>query len=153
MTQRLDANKVAPGAMKALFGVHAYLGQSGLSATLLDLVYLRVSQINGCAFCIDMHSHDLLKKEMPMDKLILVPAWREAETLFDERERAALAWAENLTRIGQTQDVADEDWLAARAVFEEKELADLTTAVALINAYNRLGVGLRLTPGAVVRAG
>jgi AhpD family alkylhydroperoxidase len=153
MTQRLDAGHAAPDAMKALGAVHVYLSHCGLPGALLDLVYLRVSQINGCAYCIDMHSRDLLGHGMTVDKLVLVPAWREAKPLFDAREQAALTWAESLTRIGQTQDAPDADFEAARAVFDDKELADLTTAIGLINAYNRLGVGLRLTPAGVAKAG
>jgi AhpD family alkylhydroperoxidase len=152
MTQRLNPGAVALDAMKALAGVRAHIAQSGLPAALVDLVYLRVSQINGCAYCIDSHSRDLLKHGMTIDKLMLVPAWREADALFDARERAALIWAESLTRIGQTQDVPDADFEAARAVFDESEIAELTVAVGLMNAYNRVGVGLRLTPAAVAKA-
>jgi AhpD family alkylhydroperoxidase len=153
MTQRLDHLAVIPDAMKALGGVHVYLRHSGLPTALIDLVYLRTSQINGCAYCIDQHSRDLLKGGMSVDKLVLVAAWREGGALFDAREQAALAWTECLTRIGQTQDAPEADWQAVRAVFDEKEAGDLTTAVALMNAYNRLGVGLRLTPAAVKKAG
>jgi AhpD family alkylhydroperoxidase len=91
VTQRINYNTASPAGMKALGGVHGYVGQSGLSAALIDLVYLRVSLINGCAYCIDMHSRDLLKGGMAVDKLFLVPVWREAGGLFSEREHAALA--------------------------------------------------------------
>jgi AhpD family alkylhydroperoxidase len=92
MTQRLNYTTVAPVGVKALGGVHAYIAQSGLPAELVNQVYLRVSQINGCAYCIDMHSRDLLKGGLAVEKLVLVPGWREAGSLFDSRERAALAW-------------------------------------------------------------
>src|SRR5215218_11377458 len=94
MTQRMDYNAASPAGMKALGGVYGHVMQSGLAKTLVDLVYLRVSQINGCAYCIDMHSRDLLKDGVTVEKLVLVSAWRESGGLFDETERAALAWAE-----------------------------------------------------------
>ena len=113
----------------------------------MDLVYLRVSLINGCAYCIDMHLRDLLKGGTAVEKLVLVPAWREAGGLFDARERAALAWAETVTRVAQTA-VPDENYQAASAVFGDKELADLTIAVGLMNAYNRLAISFRTPPQA-----
>ena len=99
MTQRLDYTNVAPAGVKALGGVYGYITQSGLPTQLVNLVYLRVSQINGCAFCIDMHSRDLLKNGLAIEKLVLVQAWHEAGDLFDVRERGALAWAETVTRV------------------------------------------------------
>src|SRR3954469_14304339 len=94
MTQRMNYEAAAPGGMKALGSVYGYVAQSGLPATLIELVYLRVSQINGCAYCIDMHSRELLKAEVPVEKLVLVPAWDEAGSLFSGQEKAALKWAE-----------------------------------------------------------
>src|SRR3954469_24056564 len=124
MSQRMNYNAASPAGMKALGGVYGHVMQSGLAKTLVDLVYLRVSQINGCAYCIDMHSRDLLKEDMTVEKLVLVPAWREAGTLFDETERAALAWAETVTRVVDT-GVPDAEYEAAAAVFDPKKLADL----------------------------
>lgn len=147
MTQRLDYNHASPAGMKALGAVYGYLAQSGLPGQLLDLVNLRASQLNGCAFCIDMHSRDLLKSGLPVEKLVLVPAWHEAGALFTAREQAALRWTETVTLVAQTH-IPDEDYQAARAEFSEKELADLTIAIGLINAYNRIGVGFRPTPAA-----
>ncbi len=147
MTQRLDYLHIALGGMKALGGVHGYLLQSGLPVDLINLVHLRTSQINGCAYCIDMHSRDLLKGGMTIDKLILVPAWREAGKLFDVRERAALAWSETVTNVAHT-GVPDAEFQAAKAVFSEKELADLTIAVGLMNAYNRMAISFRTVPAA-----
>jgi AhpD family alkylhydroperoxidase len=147
MTQRLDYNAVAANGMKALGGVYGYVSQSGLAKTLVDLVYLRVSLINGCAFCIDMHSRDLLKGGVALEKLVLVPAWREAGALFSEREKAALAWAETVTLVAET-GVPDAAFEAASAVFTEKELADLTIAIGLMNTYNRMAIGFRATPEA-----
>ena len=117
---------------------------------MLELVYLRVSQINGCAFCIDMHSRDLLNHGAGFDKIVLVPLWQEAEALFSDKERAALAWAETLTRVADT-NAPDADYERAAAVLGEKELADLTMAVALMNAFNRIGVGMRLVPAALTK--
>ena len=147
MTQRLDFTKAAPGGMKALGSVHAYLAQSGLGASLIELVNLRVSLINGCAYCIDMHSRALLKGGMIVDKLVMVPVWCEAPSLFDTRERAALAWAESVTLVAQT-GVPDAAFEAVSAVFNEKEITDLTITIGLMNAYNRLAISLRKTPAA-----
>ncbi len=113
-------------------------------------MYLRVSQINGCAYCIDMHSRDLLKGGLSTDKLVLVPVWHEAGEVFSKRERAALAWAETVTRVAQT-GVPDSDYEAARAAFSEKELADITYAVGLMNAFNRLGISFRVPPAAAAK--
>lgn len=147
MTARLDYNKVAPAGVKALGTVYGYVTQSGLSPVLVDLVYLRVSQINNCAFCLDMHTRDLLKKGESVEKLALLQAWREAGKVFDDRERAALAWAETVTRVAETA-VPDEAYAAARKVFSEKEIVDLTIAISLMNAYNRMAVSFRSTPQA-----
>jgi AhpD family alkylhydroperoxidase len=150
MTMRLDYNQLAPAGAKALGTLYGYVAQSGLSPALVDLVYLRVSQINNCAFCLDMHTRDLLKKDLPIEKLALLQAWREAGDLFDPRERAALAWAESVTRVADT-GVPDEDYEAARDVFAEKELVDLTLAIGLMNTYNRMAISFRNTPQAALK--
>ena len=147
MSKRLDYNQIAPAGAKALGGVYAYVMQSGLDAALIELVFLRTSQINNCAYCLDMHTRDLLKKGVKIEKIALVQAWAEGGALFDERERAALAWAESVTRVATT-GVPDADYEAARAVFEERELVDLTIAIGLMNAYNRLAISFRSTPQA-----
>jgi AhpD family alkylhydroperoxidase len=147
MTQRLDYKTIAAGGMKAFGEVHGYVGKSGLSKVLIDLVYLRVSQINGCAYCIDMHSRDLIKGGVSVEKLVLVPAWREAGSLFSEQERAALAWSETVTRVAETA-VPEADYRDAAAHFSEKEPADLTIAISLMNAYNRLAISFRTAPAA-----
>ncbi|MCC8937785.1 carboxymuconolactone decarboxylase family protein [Bradyrhizobium ivorense] len=149
MSKRLDYDQVAPAGMKALGGVYGYIMQSKLPAVLVDLVYLRVSQINNCAYCLDMHTRDLLKKGEKIEKLALLQAWREAGNLFDARERAALAWAETVTRVAAT-NVPDEAYQAAREVFDERELVDLTIAVSLMNAYNRMAISFRNTPKAAI---
>lgn len=147
MTFRMDHNAAAPAGMKALAGVYGYIMQSGLPKTVVDLVYLRISQINGCAYCIDMHSRDLLKDGVTVEKLVLVPTWREGGELFGQTERAALAWAETVTRVSET-GVPDADYEAAAAVFDQKQLADLTIAIGMMNAYNRMAISFRATPAA-----
>jgi len=148
---RLDYIKASPGGVKAFGGVHGYVVESGLEDVLIDLVYLRVSQINGCAYCLDKHSRDLIKKNVTPAKLALVQAWREAEPMFSDREKAALAWAESVTLVADTH-VPDDDFKAVAAVFSEKELADLTMAISLMNAYNRLAISFRRTPDSVLPA-
>ena len=151
MTHRIDYAKAAPEGFKAFGSVYLTVQKSSLPKELIDLVYLRVSQLNGCAYCIDMHSRDLLKLGVTPDKLALLPAWREGGALFGTRERAALAWAESLTHVAETR-APDADYEAVAAEFSEKELADLTYVIALINAFNRLGVGFRTTPAAAAAA-
>ncbi len=148
MSQRMNYNAAAPAGMKALAAVHGYVRQSGLPSRLVNLVFLRVSQINGCAYCIDMHSRDLLKAGLPVEHLVLLQAWHEAGSIFDNREQAALAWAEAVTRLGDG-GVPDSVFNAAAAAFGEKELADLTLAVALMSAYNRVAISFRATPTAL----
>jgi AhpD family alkylhydroperoxidase len=149
VSKRLDYNQISPEGMQALGGVYGYVLQSGLAPALTELVYLRVSQINNCAFCLDMHTRDLLKRGQKIEKLALVQAWAEAGHLFDERERAALAWAETVTRVAET-GVPDDAYQAVRAVFDEKEVVDLTIAIGLMNAYNRMAISFRSTPQAVL---
>ncbi|MFK4522341.1 AhpD family alkylhydroperoxidase [Bradyrhizobium japonicum] len=149
MTRRLDYDRIAPAGVKALGGVYGYIMQSNLPAALINLVYLRVSQINNCAYCLDMHMRDLLKSGVKIEKLALLQAWEEAGNLFDARERAALAWAETVTRVADT-GVPDQAYEAARAVFEERELVDLTIAIGLMNTYNRMAISFRKTPQAAV---
>ncbi len=145
MTQRASYETLVPEGMKALGGVYAYVARCGLEKSLIDLAYLRASQINGCAYCIDAHTHDLVRAGATLEKLILVSAWREAGPYFSEREQAALAWAEIVTRVADTH-IEDADYAAGLAVFGEKALADLTIAIGLINTYNRIAIGFRKTP-------
>lgn len=149
MSKRLDYTQIAPAGVKALGGFYGYVTQSGLSPVLVDLVYLRVSQINNCAYCLDMHTRDLLKQGVKVEKLALVQAWKEAGNLFDARERAAFAWAESVTLVAQT-GVPDAAYEAARAVFDERELVDLTIAISLMNTYNRMAISFRNTPHAAL---
>lgn len=151
MSPRLDYTQIAPAGVKALGSVYGYIMQTRLPPALVELVFLRVSQINNCAYCLDMHTRDLMKKGVPIEKLALVQAWKEGGALFDERERAALAWAESVTCVAQT-NVPDADFDAARAVFDEKDLVDLTIAIGLMNTYNRMAISFRNTPAAVLKA-
>jgi len=141
---RIDYKAVAPDGYKAFAQVHRYVAQCGLEPGLIHLVYLRVSQLNGCAYCVDLHWRDALAEGVSPRKANAVAAWEEAP-FFSPRERAAFAWAECLTRLAETK-APDADFERARRHFEEKELSDLTYAVALMNAFNRLGVGFRMAP-------
>ena len=151
MTRRLDYNQVAPAGAKALGGVYGYVLQSGLPGELVDLVYLRISQINNCAYCLDMHTRELIKRGVKTEKLALVQAWEEGGSLFSDTERAALAWAETVTLVSET-GVPDEAYEAARRMFDEKQLVDLTIAISLMNSYNRMAISFRNTPQAVIEA-
>ncbi len=147
---RLPYDTLAADGMKALGGVYAYLLRCGLEKPLLDLAYLRASQMNGCAYCVDMHTHDALQDGASTEKLMLVSVWREAGAYFTERERAALAWTEVVTDVAATR-VPEEAFVAAGAVFDEKALADLTLAIGLINTYNRLAISFRRSPASLAR--
>jgi AhpD family alkylhydroperoxidase len=149
MTDRIDYANASPEGYKAFGAIYVMLQKSGLPKQLVELVYLRISQINGCAFCIDMHSRDLLKTGVTIDKLLLLPVWGDAGAVFTARERTALSWAETVTRVS-TSGVPDADYDAAAAEFGEKELADLTYAIGLMNAFNRFGVAFRSRPAAAV---
>ncbi len=151
MTRRLDYNQVAPNGAKALGGVYGYVLQSGLPGELVDLVYLRISQINNCAYCLDMHTRELIKRGVKIEKLALVQAWEEGGSLFSDQERAALAWAETVTLVADT-GVPDDAYMAARQVFDEKQLVDLTIAISLMNSYNRMAISFRNTPQALLEA-
>ena len=139
MSQRMNYDAVSPGGIRALGAVHEYVRQSGLPSRLVDLVFLRVSQINRCAYCIGLHSRDLVKIGMPAEHVGLGAAWPEADGIFDAQERAALAWAEVVTRLGEG-GVPDSAFQAMAAVFGEKHRADLTIAIGLMNAYNRMAI-------------
>ena len=145
MKQRLNYAEVGQGAARAMFGLEAYLAKCGLEASLLHLLKFRVSQINGCAYCLDMHSKDLRAAGETEQRLYLLDAWRESP-FYTERERAALAWAEAVTLVTEGH-VPDEVFEQARAQFGEEELVNLTLAVVAINGWNRLSIAFRVTPG------
>ena len=147
MTPRLtDPFKLAPAHLQAMIALEKATADSGLETSLIELIKTHVSQINGCAFCIHMHTTDALKAgETPM-RLTMLPAWRES-SLYSDRERAALGWAEALTKIAETQ-AADADWDALKAQFAEAEIVQLTFAIGAINVWNRAAIGFRFAHGA-----
>jgi AhpD family alkylhydroperoxidase len=142
---RIDQSKVAPGAMRAMLGLEQYVRSSGLEPALIHLVKMRASYINGCAYCVDMHSKDARAAGESEQRLYAVPVWRETP-FFTPRERAALAWTETVTELART-GVPDDAFEAARAEFSEAELVDLTMAIVAINGWNRLSVSFRTEPG------
>ena len=145
MDARLHYAKVSPGIYKAMLGLENHTNESGLERILLDLVKLSASQINGCAFCLDMHWKDLRAAGESEQRLYSLDAWRETP-FYTDRERAALAWTEAVTLI--TKDhVSDEVYEEVRQHFSEKELADLTLAIVAINGWNRLSIAFRTVPG------
>lgn len=147
MQQRLDWYKAAPDAYKAMAGLEAYLARTELEPAVKELVKIRASQLNGCAFCLDMHTADARKHGESDRRIAVLPAWREV-TWFNARERAALGWTEVLTRLTHGAP-SEADFAAVREVFNDKEIADLTLLVAAINAWNRFGVGFAMQPPAL----
>ncbi|HEY9002753.1 MAG TPA: carboxymuconolactone decarboxylase family protein [Mucilaginibacter sp.] len=145
MEQRINAFHKGQKALSALYSLGTYLKNSMIEQELLNLIYYRVSQINGCAFCLDMHSKDLLAKGEDQQRLLVLNAWREAP-FYTDRERAALGWAEAVTNITDGH-VRDSDYEIARAQFSEEELIDLTIATITINSYNRINIAFRTTAG------
>ncbi len=145
MQPRINYATAAPGAYKAMAGLEQYLHESGLETGLLHLIKLRVSQINGCAYCLDMHWKDLRAIGESEQRLYSLDAWRECP-YYTDRERAALAWAEAVTLITDGH-VPDAVYETVRPHFTEKELCDLTLAVATINSWNRLAISSRTVPG------
>ena len=144
MHQRIDAMKVSPAAYKAMGGLQGYVDQSGLEPSLRELVKIRASQINGCAYCLVMHTNDARKRGESDERMHLLNAWQEAP-VFTARERAALAWVEAVTLVSDGH-VPDDVYEEARGQFSEQELVDLTVATVAINAWNRLAIAFRATP-------
>ena len=144
MTARVDANRLAPEGRQAMAALQTYVNRSGLESALLELVKIRASQINGCAFCLAMHVRDARAQGEREERLHLLPAWREAP-LYTAREQAALAWTEAVTLVTDGH-VPDAVYEAARQEFGEKELVDLTYAVVAINGWNRLAIAFRKPP-------
>jgi AhpD family alkylhydroperoxidase len=146
MSQRLDYKNASPEAFRAMLGMEQQIHKSGLEESLLELVKSRASQLNGCAWCLDMHTKDARARGETEQRLYLLPVWREA-SYYSERERAALAWTEAVTLVAATQDVPDAVYEEARRHFDEKGLVDLTMAVIAINGWNRLNVAFRTPVG------
>jgi AhpD family alkylhydroperoxidase len=145
MKTRLNYGLVAPGVYEAMHGLDQYTASCGIDRRLLHLIQFRASQLNGCAYCLDMHSKDLRAAGETEQRLYSLDAWRECP-YYSERERAALAWTESVTLVADSH-IPDSAFEEARAQFSEKELADLTLAIAAINAWNRLSIAARLRPG------
>lgn len=145
MSQRLDYKLASPAAFNALIHTERQVGQSGLEASLLELVKSRASQINGCAWCLDMHTKDARARGETEQRLYLLPAWRESPC-YSARERAALGWTEAVTRIA-THEVSDALYSEVREHFDEKALVDLTLAIIAINGWNRMNVAFRTKVG------
>jgi AhpD family alkylhydroperoxidase len=146
MESRLEAQKVSPAAYQAMLGLEMFVRKSSnLEPSLIELVKMRASQINGCAFCIDMHSKDARAEGETEQRLYALNAWRETP-FFSDRERAALAWAEAVTLVAEGH-VPDEVYEEARTQFSEEELVNLTMAVVTINSWNRLAIAFRAVPG------
>ncbi len=142
---RIDYVETAHDGMRAMYGLETYVRHSGLERSLLDLVKLRASQINGCAYCIDMHTKDARLAGETEQRLYALSAWRETP-FYSERERAALTWTEAVTRISP-ESVDDAVYQSVREHFSEKELVDLTLAVIAINGWNRLAISFQTVPG------
>lgn len=145
MKPRIQYAKAAPEGISAMRGLENYVRHCGLEESLLELVKLRASQINGCAYCIDMHTKDARAEGETEQRLYALVAWEETP-FFTERERAALAWAEAVTKVGEDH-VPESVFEQARRYFNEKELVDLTLAIIAINGWNRLAIGFRTVPG------
>lgn len=145
MEARIDRNKIAPAAIEVMLHVQKYVDNSGLEPSLLALVEMRASQINGCAYCLDTHSKDARANGETEQRLYGLNAWRESP-FYTERERGALAWTESVTLVSETH-VPDDVYEAARKQFSKKELVDLTMAVMAINGWNRLNLSLRTVAG------
>jgi AhpD family alkylhydroperoxidase len=145
MQPRLDITKVSPAALKTMLDIEAYLAKSSIERSLLHLIKMRASQINGCAYCLDMHSKDARAEGETEQRLYTLDAWRETP-FYSARERAALAWTEALTRIAKTH-APDDVYREVRAQFSEQELVDLTLAIVVINGWNRIAVGFRAEVG------
>jgi AhpD family alkylhydroperoxidase len=145
MNARLNYWKAAPDVYKAMLALQSAVDARGIESPLLNLIQLRASQINGCAFCIDMHTKDLRANGETEQRIYMLDVWRESP-FYTEREQAALAWTEAVTRINEGH-VPDEVYEAARRQFGEDELAKLTLAIAAINSWNRFGIAFRLVPG------
>ena len=143
--ERFDYTKVAPGAYRAMAGLERYLHECGLEESLIHLIKLRASQINGCAYCLDMHWKDLKSIGESDQRLYELNAWEESP-FYTDRERAALAWTEAVTRIADSR-VPDNVYEQVRKHFSETEIANLTLAIATINAWNRLAISARTVPG------
>lgn len=150
--QRLYTYEVEPEAQKAILAMEKYVRKSGLELKLRELVKIRASQINGCAWCLDMHTRDAVNEGEDPRRIYVSSAWREAPDLFTERERAALEMTEYVTRIGE-EGVPDDTWNRAKAVFDEHEMVQLLMAICVINVWNRIAVATHADLPDIPKAG
>ncbi len=146
MQSRIDWFQASPGATQALLKLQGFVNRSGLEDTLLELVKMRASQLNGCAYCIDMHTKDARAAGETEQRLYLLDAWHEAKHLYNERELAALAWTEAVTNVADGH-VPDEVYEQVRASFTDAELVNLTLAITSVNSWNRLNIAFRVQAG------
>ena len=145
MEERIDFNKIGSGVIKAMYALQKYVDECGLEHPLLELVKVRASQINGCAYCLDMHTKDARAAGETEQRLYALSAWQETP-FYTERERAALTWTEAVTLVSEGR-VPDEIFERVRAHFSDEELINLTTAIVTINSWNRFAISLRAVPG------
>ena len=146
MKSRIEYAQVAPGAVEAMHALEKYVRTCGIEPKLLELIKIRASQINGCAYCLDMHTKDARSQSETEQRIYALNAWRETP-FFTEKERAALAWTESVTQVSTSQ-VPDEVYEIVRQHFDEKEIVNITTAIVAINGWNRFAVSFRSVPGA-----
>ena len=146
MKSRIEYAQVAPGAVEAMHALEKYVRTCGIEPKLLEFIKIRASQINGCAYCLDMHAKDVRSQSETEQRIYALNAWRETP-FFTEKERAALSWTESVTQIS-TSHVPDEVYEIARQYYDEKELVNITLAVIAINGWNRLAISFRRVPGA-----
>jgi AhpD family alkylhydroperoxidase len=144
MKTRLNQYVAAPEAINAMMNLQAYVNGCGLEHSLMELVKIRASQINGCAFCLDMHTRDARAAGESEQRIYLLDAWEESP-VYSDRERAALLWTETLTRISENH-APDDVWEQVRAQFTDRELVDLSVTIGIINTWNRLAIGFRALP-------
>jgi len=146
MDKRININTVEPHAYKAMFALEGYLAQAEISKILKELIKIRASQINNCAYCLAMHTKDALKYGETAERLFIVSAWHEAESFFTEEERVALKMTEEITQISQ-HGLSDETYQKALTVFSEKQIAEIIMAIVTINAWNRIAISTQLQIG------
>jgi AhpD family alkylhydroperoxidase len=146
MKSRIEYAQVAPGAVEAMRALEKYVHTCGIDPKLLELIKIRASQINGCAYCLDMHTKDARTQGETEQRIYALNAWRETP-FFTEKERAALAWTESVTQVSMSQ-VPNEVYEIVRQYFDEKEIVNITTAIVAINGWNRFAVSFRSVPGA-----
>jgi AhpD family alkylhydroperoxidase len=146
MEKRININKNEPQAFKAMLGLEGYLAQSEISKTIKELIKIRASQINGCAYCLDMHTKDALKYGETAERIFLISAWHEAEKFFTEEERIALKMTEEITLISQN-GLTEETYQKAKSVFSQKQIAEIIMAIVTINSWNRIALSTKLEIG------